>query len=201
MAGKKTKGPAAGPAKGGEFAPGGGRVAGQGKKEIQGKEGGAGSKSDRIARAKAAHVMVDAEIQRYAEHNEVLLAGKLGGVSFRTNEPADIAIIRDGKIVHGIELKTVVKNANAKITMKGEALARKRTWTRKNKATFHTVVLDDSKVFNANGAGVHDDSQRAILYRRGSGSFRLAKMYRCKDEEELKSLLDLPTKKLPLGAK
>jgi uncharacterized repeat protein (TIGR03803 family) len=81
------------------------------------------------------------------------------------------------------------------------ALARKRTWARKNKAQFHTVVIDDSKVFNANGLGKHDDSQRKIYYRRGAGSFRVAKMYECKNMSEVKTMINTPTKKLPVGAK
>lgn len=119
---------------------------------------------DRCQRAKKAHVMVDKTIQRYAEdHNEPRVAKALGGVSFPDGEPIDIAIAGpDGRVKHGIELKTVVANSNAKITMKGDAIARKRAWERKNKATVHTVVIDDSAVFNANGPGKHDDSKRKI---------------------------------------
>jgi hypothetical protein len=149
-------------------------------------------------------MLVGKEIQRYAEeHNEPAVAKALGGLSFKDNEPVDI-VMGDpdgGTVKHGIELKTVVANTNGKITMKGDALARKRTWARKNKATFHTVVIDDSKVFNAGGKGKHDESQRRILYRRGAGSFRLSKMHECKDMAELKTLINTKTQKLPPGAK
>ncbi len=169
------------------------------------REPGAGKtdeKKDRVERAKAAHVMVDKDIQRYAEeHNEPAAAKALGGLSFKDNEPVDIVIGSGGIVQHGVELKTIVKNANAKITMKGDALAKKRTWARNNKATFHTVVLDDSKVFNANGPGKHDESKRVIYYRRGAGSFRVANMFQCKDMDEARSMMDTPTKKLPKGAK
>lgn len=159
-------------------------------------------RDQRVALAKQSHVMVDSEIQRYAEeHNEPAVAKALGGLSFKDNEPVDIVIGSKGVVTAGVELKTVVKNSNGKITMKGDALARKRTWARKNKATFHTVVLDDSKVFNAKGPGKHDESKRIILYRRGAGSFRLAKMYQCKDMNEVKTLINTPMKKLPMGAK
>lgn len=157
---------------------------------------------DRVARAKAAHHMVDSKIQRYAEEkNEPEMAKALGGLSYKDNEPVDIVMGDEGVVKHGIELKTVISNKAGKITMKGEALARKRTWARNNKAQFHTVVLDDSRVYNAGGEGVHDISQRKILYRRGAGSFRLSKMHVCKDTDELKTLINTPTKKLPSGAK
>jgi hypothetical protein len=72
---------------------------------------------------------------------------------------------------------------------------------RENKADFHTVVFDDQKVFNAKGEGKHgSDADRTIYYRRGFGSYRVGSMYRCKDMEELKSLLDLPGDKLPKAA-
>lgn len=190
----KGKGPG-----GGQFTSDGGGDSGGEKTTSKKGESVDKTKSER---AKAAHVMVDKSVQRYAEeHNEPAVAKALGGLSFKDNEPVDIVMGEGGVISHGIELKTVVKNENAKITMKGEALARKKTWARKNKAQFHTVVLDDSKVFNAKGAGKHDDSKRVILYRRGAGSFRLSKMYVCKDMDELKKLINTPTKKLPNGAK
>jgi hypothetical protein len=54
--------------------------------------------SDRAARAKAAHKMVDEKIQRYAEeYNEPRLARSLGGESFPDGEPMDVAIPADEK--------------------------------------------------------------------------------------------------------
>lgn len=161
-----------------------------------------GEQIGKSERARRAHHMVDKNIQRYAEeHNEPAFARSIGGASFRDNEPVDVVVAENGRIAHGIELKTLIDNKAAKITMKGDALARKRSWTRRNKAAFHTIVLDDTKVFNARGPGLHDLSQRVILYRRGAGSFRLANMYRCKDVAEVKSLMKMPARKLPAGAK
>lgn len=147
--------------------------------------------------------MVDKEIQRYAEeHNEPKMAKALGGVSFPNSESIDIAIAGDNGVVkHGIELKTIVSNKAGKITMKTDAIKRKATWERKNKATIHTVVLDDSKVFNAGGPGVHDESQRRIFYRRGYGSFRVATMHEVKDVKELKKLINTSKRDLPPAAK
>lgn len=194
------------PENAGEFGPGGGG----GKKYKPRKPSKPTSNktqhpelSEKAQRAKDNHVMVDKTIQRYAEeHNEPAVAKALGGVSFPDGEPIDIAIAGDsGKVEHGVELKTVVKNSNGKITMKGDAIARKRAWERKNKATIHTVVVDDTKVFNANGNGKHDDSQRKIYYRRGYGSFRIASMHEVKSFEEVKTLMNTPTRKLPAAAK
>lgn len=106
-----------------------------------------------------------------------------------------------GPALHGIELKTMVDNSNNKITMKGDAIARKRKWERQNKAVCHTVVIDDHAVFNANGPGQHDKTKRKIYYRRGYGSFRVNGMYLVTGGmAELKKLLDTPKKKLPGGA-
>lgn len=158
------------------------------------------SKSER---AKAAHVMVDKGIQRYAEeYNEPRIAKALGGVSFPNGEPIDIAIAgANGVVAHGIELKTVVKNSNGKITMKGEAIARKAKWERKNKAKIHTLVIDDTDVFNAKGEGKHDPSKRKIYYANGYGSFRIQSMYQAKDMAEVLKLINTSYAKLPPAAK
>lgn len=103
-------------------------------------------------------------------------------------------------ISHGIELKTMVTNKANKITMKRSAMERKAEWEKNNKATFHTVVIDDSAVFNANGEGKHDESKRRIFYRRGFGSFRVGTMHEVKNVAELKKLLDTPNEKLPPAA-
>ncbi len=52
--------------------------------------------SEKAKRAKAAHVLVDKEIQRYAEtYNEPRFAKVVGGVSFPDSEPVDVAIAGD----------------------------------------------------------------------------------------------------------
>lgn len=152
--------------------------------------------------AKASHYMVDAKIQRYAEeHNEKRFAKRIGGLSLDDNEPVDVVLPGLGPREHGIELKTMVENKNNKITMKRSAMEAKAKWERKHKAKIHTVVLDDSAVFNANGDGEHDESKRRIFYRRGYGSFRVGTMYEVKGGmAELKQLLNVDRKKLPQGA-
>ena len=140
--------------------------------------------------AKASHKMVDATIQRYSEeHNESRLAKRIGGKSLPNGEPHDIELMIGNKR-HGIELKTMVSNKANKLTMKRSAMERKAEWERKNKATMHTVVFDDEKVFNAGGEGKHDESKRRIFYRRGYGSMRVNAMYEVKGGvKELKQLV------------
>lgn len=171
------------------------------KPKAEEKPAGEGKSKSEIA--KAAHVLVGKDIQRYSEeHNEPVLAKGIGGVHYKDNEPIDVGVKdASGKLTHGVELKTIIANKAGKITMSGEALARKRTWARKEKAPFHTVVFDDTQVYNALGPGKHDESKRVILYRRGAGSFRIGKMYKCKDMNEVKTLMNTPVKKLPEGAK
>lgn len=180
-----------------------GEVGGSGHGGVAGARTPAPPASERSMRAKTAHVMVDKEIQRYAEeHNEGRFAKAVGGVAFPNSEPIDIAIPGpNGIVAHGVELKTVVNNGNSKLTMKREAQERKAAWERKNKATIHTVVLDDTKVFNAKGPGKHDESKRVYYYRRGFGSYRLSNMERVTSIDDVKRLINTPTRSLPPNAK
>jgi hypothetical protein len=159
--------------------------------------------SEKALRAKAAHVLVDKDIQRYAEeHNEPKFAAAVGGKSFPDGEPVDVAIRGpDGKPSHGIELKTQVVGSNRKITMKRSAMERKAAWESEHGVPVHTVIFDDTRVYNANGPGDHDESKRRILYKRGFGSFRTGNMHEVKDVAELKALMDAPEDQLPAAAK
>lgn len=142
-------------------------------------------------------ILVDKDVQRYSEEkNEPYLAAALGGVALDDNEPVDVLL--DG---HGVELKTMVANKSMKITMKSDAIERKQRWERSNHSKFHTVVFDDTKVYDAKGPGKHDTSQRVMYYRRGYGSFRVQGMHVVKNIKELKRLLELPNKKLPEAAR
>lgn len=181
--------------------PGGGQFAEGGGKE---KKGGPTKASAKAMAAKQAHVYVGKDIQRYSEeHNEPKLAAKLKGKSDPDNNPADVEI-GDGPVkAHGVELKTWVVGKNAKITMKGSAIAKKQEWQKRNPgAHFHTVVFDDRKVYNAKGKGKHgDEKDRQMYYRRGYGSFRVGTMHPVKDYEELQRLIDADTDDLPAAAK
>lgn len=175
--------------------------------------GGAGGGSESVKeeqpsaiaeRAKASHKVVDAEVQRYSEeHNEPRIAKALKGVSFPDSEPVDIVIAgKSGRVEHGIELKTITPlNDRGRIDMNAYSQVRKVNWERANKSTFHTVVVDDRKVFNAHGPGKHDESQRQFFYRRGvAGSARINAMHSVKTLDEVKALMSTPESKLPKGA-
>jgi hypothetical protein len=159
--------------------------------------------NEKAARAKAAHVMVDKTIQRYAEeYNEPRMAKVVGGHSYPDSEPMDLAIRgKNGKLSHLFEMKTIVKNTNGKITMDSYSQVRKIVREQEEGGVFHTIVSDDSKVFNAKGEGKHDESKRVYYYRRGvAGSARIESLHKC-NEAELKKLINTSTDKLPDAAK
>jgi len=157
-----------------------------------------GSVKSKIAKKSA--VRVGIKIQRYAENvNEPILAKGLGGKSADDNEPMDVITTINGRN-HGVELKTMTVGGNAKITMKASAIKRKKSWERKNKATGHTVVFDDTKVFNAKGPGKHDVSKRRILYRRGYGSFRTKNMLEVSSMKDLKDIMSKRKNQIPVSA-
>lgn len=155
--------------------------------------------SEKAQRAKAAHVLVDKDIQRYAEeHNEPRMAKLLGGKSLPDSEPKDIETEK-----HLIELKTMVSNTNGKITMDSYSQVRKIVDEKETGKAFHTIISDDSAVYNANGEGKHgDDANRVYYYRRGvAGSARIQSMHRCENEAELKKLMETEEQDLPEAAK
>lgn len=159
-----------------------------------------GKSKAQIAKQSATYVGKD--IQRYAEeHNEPQFAKSVGGLSYADNEPVDVVAGKNGVITDGVELKTMVSNKASKLTMDKYAQVRKVTWEAEKKATFHTVVIDDRNVFNANGEGEHDESQRTYYYRRGvAGSARVESMHQCKNIAEVKKLMKAPESELPKGA-
>ena len=146
-------------------------------------------------------------IQRYSEeHNQPVLAKVVGGDSIPDNAPTDVEI-KDakGRVRHGIELKTMLfnkKGLSSQLAMGANAQRLKAEWvTRNQEAAFHTIVFDDRAVFNAKGEGKHDPSQRSIYYRRGFGAFTVGTMHKVKNMAELKALIAMDQKKLPVAAK
>lgn len=153
--------------------------------------------------AKASAKRVDKSIQRYAEeYNEPRFAKAMGGVSFPDSEPVDVVVGESGVVKHGIELKTLVDNGNGKLTMDKYAQVRKIEWEKKNKgATYHTIVSDDSGMYDAATGQPKEGGSRKYYYRRGiAGSARIGAMHECRNEAELKKLMALPENKLPPAA-
>lgn len=191
------------PGNAGEFGPGGGGA--KKEKEKAPAQSNAPSESgkcdERCQRAKHAQVRVSKPIQQYADTAERGAAKAMKGVSFKDSEPVDIVTAGpDGALNHGVEFKAVVLGANDKLTMNAYAQVRKVVWEKANRATFHTLVFDDRKVYDEGGK--HDESKREIYYRRGvAGSARLGSLHKCKDMDEVKSLMAMDEKKLPDAAK
>jgi len=159
--------------------------------------------SEKAARAKATQVRTDAAIQRYAEeHVEPQFAKRMGGLSFPNSEPVDVAVpAPSGKLGHGVELKTMVLGKDEKLTMNAYAQVRKRVWREAQGVPFHTVVVDDRKVFSPDGN--HDETERTYYYRRGiAGSARVMGMHKVEGGiEELKRIMAMTEDELPDAAK
>lgn len=150
--------------------------------------------SEKAARALASAKRVDKNIQRYAEEfNEPRFAKLVGGKSYPDSEPVDVTT----KSGDGVELKTMVDNANGKITMDSYAQVRKIVWEQENGKQFHTVISDDSACYPESC----EAGQRTYYYRRGvAGSARIANLYKCKDETELLKMMKTSEDKLPEAA-
>lgn len=114
--------------------------------------------SKKVELAKQSHLPATREVQQVALKNQTLLAEKIKGVETADNAPFDI--------IHGknyIELKTIVRASNDKITMHGSSLTRKNNFLEGIKgAKAFTVVIDERT--------------NTVYFSPGLGSFRLKNM-------------------------
>ncbi len=130
-------------------------------------EGGAESGlSSRAQRAKESHKTSTATVQRQAEGNEPKVAQAIQGKQTEDNDAFDVL-----KGNNAVEIKTIVRGKNDKITMHPTSLAKKEKFAEDHKLTTHTVVFDDRN--------------QKIYYKQGLGSFRLRNM------QSISSLSDL----------
>jgi len=129
-----------------------------------GHVGGSAAGSGRAQRAKETYVPATAEVQKQALENQNRLARHLGGDVTEDNHPFDVIV---GS--HAIEVKTIVRGKNDKITMHPDSLRRKNSHSIRESLTPHTVVFDDR--------------HGHIYYSRGVGSFRLKSMQKVTLEE------------------
>jgi hypothetical protein len=125
-------------------------------------EGGGGSSasplSARAIRAKQTHKTSTAAVQRQAESNEPKVAAAIiGGKQTGDNDVFDV--LSKG---NGVEVKTIVRGKNDKITTHPPSLARKVAYAEENNIQSHTVAFDDRN--------------NKIYYKKGVGSFRLSSM-------------------------
>jgi len=127
------------------------------------EEGGGGGSSAsplsaRAIRAKQTHKTSTAAVQRQAESNEPKVAAAIiGGKQTGDNDVFDV--LSKG---NGVEVKTIVRGKNDKITTHPPSLARKVAYAEENNIQSHTVAFDDRN--------------NKIYYKKGVGSFRLSSM-------------------------
>lgn len=115
--------------------------------------------SDRMQRAMKAYVAANAAEQRAADEQEAKVSRALGIPRTADNSAFDL---RNDKI--GIELKTMLKSKNGKITMNKAALARKMAEAKSAKLKVFTVVADKR------------GGQASYYISKGVGSFRVSSM-------------------------
>lgn len=118
----------------------------------------------RIKRALKSHKPATKRVQRIGNKNELRLVSMLkNGKHIEDNEPFDALVGTFKKPKHLIEIKSIVRGKNDKITMHPESLARKiKEAKRFPRAKVHTIVFDER--------------YGELLYRAGLGSFRLSAM-------------------------
>jgi len=118
----------------------------------------AGSKlSTRADRAKASHVTSTQAVQRQAEDNEPKVAAATKGKQSGDNDPFDVIAGENA-----VEVKTIVRGKNDKITMHPPSLEKKMAFAGAAGLRTHTVVFDDRV--------------GKVYYKEGVGSFRLSSM-------------------------
>jgi len=116
---------------------------------------------------------------------EALIHEKTGGTKVGGKAPVDV-VTKFGGRTQGIEVKSLTKQDNDKITMRRDALERKADWTKENKAPIHTVVVDWRDKSHPDPSKY---SGHRIYFRAGTGSFRLGSMIKVQSSAHLKQLL------------
>jgi hypothetical protein len=150
-------------------------------------------KNPKVARAIKSHKPATKEKQQWAERNETVILGLLGGNSMTTgdNKPTDVNM-NVGEKLHGVEVKTFLDNKNSKVTMHKDSRERKLAWAKKNRAKLHTIVVDDRDRFKAKtGKGSGNYSGHRLYYREGVGSFTLDSMIKVESPKHLKELMGI----------
>jgi hypothetical protein len=115
----------------------------------------------RALRAIESHRPQSKAKMKLALAQEMIVAEAINGRNLPDNEPFDVIA---GE--YAVEVKTIVRGKNPKVTMHAESLARKLAYAKKNKLLAVTVAID------ARGDVPH------YYYKDGVGSFRLAGMAR-----------------------
>lgn len=143
----------------------------------------------RVARARATFVVASADKQAIADNTESTVRQLIGGERTGDNSPFDVTV-QVGTSLDAVEVKTLVRNTNDKITMHPESRTRKEEWAEKNGARMHTIVFDRRDEYGQQaGLGANNYSGHRMYYRRGVGAFRLSAMIPVQDATHLHQLM------------
>lgn len=118
------------------------------------------TQKERSARAKETFVRVTAQMKKIAIENEIKLSKAISGKHLKDPHPFDVFLQKKEK--HFIEVKTILKGKNDKITVHPNCMKSKLKVAKKQKANIHTFVFDDRT--------------GKFFYKEGVGSFRLSTM-------------------------
>lgn len=149
----------------------------------------------------AEHAEADHISGRVAKAVGGLTEEHTGGPGQKDKKPYDVRAPKTKNTYHDIEVKSLLKGGKQVLSVHEDALLRKVDHQAANPGnTFHTVAWDRRDTYQG---GIHKDSFSGhnIYYKRGSGRYALSKMYKVKDEAELKKLINMPDSKLPAAAK
>lgn len=115
---------------------------------------------NRSALAKKHYVPCTRQIKEKAIANEILLSQVVNGKHLPDDDPFDV-LVQNGR-KHFIEVKTIIRAKNDKVTMHPDSLVSKKKKAKRNKAKTHTFVFDERT--------------GKLYYKKGLGSFRLSTM-------------------------
>lgn len=134
---------------------------GSGRQSGEFSSNGATAGASRSDRARASHKVCSRDVQKIADDMEAKMSKQLGLARTGDNAPFDLL---QGKTA--VEIKTIVRAGNDKITMHPESLQRKVSFAKKNKVRPFTLAIDRR-------------GDKPIYYAaKGLGSFRLGSMQR-----------------------
>lgn len=138
----------------------------------------------------------------YADAQERHVAEAVGGKALKDYEPSDVVVPKpNNKGNHVVEVKSILDGNTPKISVHANAWVRKIDHAAANpKDTFHTIVVDKRGEFDG-GAHAEKYSGHEVYYKRASGPYFLTKMYKCRDLEHAKKLMEAPDSRLPRAAK
>lgn len=173
------------------------------KKTAANKKSAGGDKSKYIGASVGAaeHLHADKVSHSVADWVGGATEEDAGGPGQKDKKPFDVRTKKKAGGFHDIEVKSLLKGKGTTISVHDDALLRKVEHIEANpKNQFHTVAVDERASYSG-GEYKDNYSGHRIYYKRGSGRYPLSKMYKVKDEAELKRLIALPEEKLPEAAR